>query len=451
MRRAARAGIKRAADWPRYLKVKRLRGKGRGGQFAYYWSPHERDYAAGFSLPAEPLGTDYTAARDRAMLLNAHLDAWREGRAAPKMLDSGPRAGTVDWWHEHYFRSEAFTRLSQRSQDDYREALARLADVETTMNDAATGKKVRFGELPVSSVSPAAVDKLYAKLRQDGRITRQANYSIDVARRAWKVVARAYPETFLISSPSDPRSRIVLNPWIGVLRTYGNSTTEPCTREEAFALADALLALGHPSLAIVPLVSFELLQRPENVIAGHLCWSQWRPPERHSEIEIFHHKTGERIWHPLEVEDEDAAGNVVVRRLYPELEDRLAALPRLGLPIVLLEPKRGAKTIEGKRTARIYSESYADHLVQKARVNAKLPAHVTLAACRHGGMTLLGDALLPEPVIMALSGHVTPAAARVYVKRTEAQRLRGAVRRRDFIDSEVARRERNERKSGNGG
>ncbi len=434
MRRSARADVKRAADWPRYMTVKRLRGRGREGVLSYYWEPRPADRKTGFTLPAEALGSDYSAARDRATLLNAHLDAWRAGSSVTKSLDAGSRMGSVDWWHEHYFRSEAFTRLSLRSQEDYREALGRLADVETSLSDTGTGRKLRFGELPVSSVSPAAADKLYAKLRQDGRVTRQANYAIDVARRAWKIVARAYPSTFLINNPQSPGNRIALNPWIGVLRTFGTGTTKPCTREEAFALADALHALGHPTLAIVALVSFELLQRPENIIAGHLSWTQYRPAERPSEIEIFHHKTGLRIWHPLEIEDEDVDGNIVVRRLYPELEDRLAALPRLGVQVVMLQPQRGARSGGGDRVARLYSESYADHLVQQARKNARLPSHVTFAACRHGGMTLLGDATLTESQIMALSGHVTPAAARIYVKRTEAQRRLAAVQRRDFIE-----------------
>ena len=256
---------------------------------------------------------------------------------------------------------------------------------------------------------------------------------------------------FLISNPSDANSRIALNPWVGVLRTYGDGTTQPCTREEAFALADALTHLGYPHLAIVPLVSFELLQRPENVIAGHLTWNQYRPAERPTEIEIFHHKTGARIWHPLELQAEDEQGNFVARRLYPELEDRLAALPRLGVPIVMMIPQRGAKGPDGQRQPRLISESYVEHLVQRARVHAGLLPHVTLAVCRHGGMTLLGDANLTEPQIMALAGHVTPAAARIYVKRTEVQRLGAARQRRDFLEQEAARRERKSDKTGNRG
>jgi integrase len=96
--------------------------------------------------------------------------------------------------------------------------------------------------------------------------------------------------------------------------------------------------------------------------------------------------------------------------------------------------------IDAKRGGvRPYSESYADHLVQKARKLAGLPSHVTLAACRHGGMTELGDAQITEQGIMALSGHRTPQAARVYVKRTERQRLAATAQRRRFLESEQER------------
>jgi hypothetical protein len=42
---------------------------------------------------------------------------------------------------------------------------------------------------------------------------------------------------------------------------------------------------------------------------------------------------------------------------------------------------------------RPYSESYARRVVREARRRAGLPEHVTLTACRHGGMTELGDAV----------------------------------------------------------
>ena len=65
--------------------------------------------------------------------------------------------------------------------------------------------------------------------------------------------------------------------------------------------------------------------------------------------------------------------------------------------------------------------AFAAARVRKARKLAGLPEYVTFDACRHGGMTELGDAELAEQGVMALSGHRTPQAARLYVKRTEHQ------------------------------
>jgi len=83
---------------------------------------------------------------------------------------------------------------------------------------------------------------------------------------------------------------------------------------------------------------------------------------------------------------------------------------------------------------RLYSLERARHLIQKARAEAGLPKHMTLAACGHGGMTELGDAGLTEPRIMSWCAQETPAPARVYVKRTELQGVAAARKRRQFVE-----------------
>lgn len=115
------------------------------------------------------------------------------------------------------------------------------------------------------------------------------------------------------------------------------------------------------------------------------------------------------------------------RRLYPELEEFLEDLPRLGVPIVVTAGSRGP--------SRPYALVYAQRRVREARVRARLGVHVTLDACRHGGMTELGDAELAEQGVMALSGHKTPQAARLYMKRTERQRLSAAEKRRTWVEA----------------
>ena len=50
-------------------------------------------------------------------------------------------------------------------------------------------------------------------------------------------------------------------------------------------------------------------------------------------------------------------------------------------------------------------------------------------------MTELGDADLTEQGVMTLSGHKTPQAARLYVKRTERQRISAARKRRQWVEA----------------
>lgn len=372
----------------------------RTGETAYYWNAGKRDIQAGFKLHREALGNDYGTAITRAQQLNAHLDSWRENRNADGTMESGPRYGTVDWWFELYFRSAAFLKLKDRTKPTYRYQLRLMADIETR-------NRKRLGLLPAKSITPAAVDKIYEKLRggKDGTKFRRANHTIDVAKKAWTVVQRTHPHQFQVS-----------NPFVGLTRFRNTATIKHATRTEAFALSEAIRAHGHPHLAIVPLICFEWLQRPENVLSGHLRWTDYRPAERPRHVRIFHHKTGEEVWHPLEVDGE---------AFYPDLEAQLRALPRLAIPIVVTLAKRG--------DARPYSFSYAKRIVREARRAAGLPEHVTMTACRHGGMTELGDAELTEQGVMSLSGHRTPDSARGYIKKTDTQRLAAARKRRAWV------------------
>jgi hypothetical protein len=108
-----------------------------------------------------------------------------------------------------------------------------------------------------------------------------------------------------------------------------------------------------------------------------------------------------------------------------DLESRIAVLNRLGTPIVLNASERGPD--------RRYSLSYARRRVREARRKAGLPEHVTLDACRHGGLTALGDAGATAFEIRALSAHKTLASVQGYVKPTDTQKLSGSRKRRTLI------------------
>lgn len=243
----------RPADWPRLMIVKRLTS----GATGYYWNPPNRDLAAGFTLHREALGCDLAAAITRAHELNAHLDAWRTGRGATRELDLQPGFGTLAWLVERYYRSRAFTKLSERVKPDYRRELRLVMD--TLLKD---GRNV--GDLALRSVSARFVDKLYCKLLDgpNGRRVRQANICASRMERTWSVVARLHPDVVPIT-----------NPFLNIERESTNQEKIACSREEATTLADALEAIGHPHLAVAALVCFEWLQRPENILEGHLAWT----------------------------------------------------------------------------------------------------------------------------------------------------------------------------------
>jgi hypothetical protein len=78
------------------------------------------------------------------------------------------------------------------------------------------------------------------------------------------------------------------------------------------------------------------LQRPENVLAGYIRWTDYRSADWPSAIKIEHHKTGAVVWHPLE--EMTDAGLV---KFYEEAERILAQLPRLGVPMILREVRKG--------------------------------------------------------------------------------------------------------------
>jgi hypothetical protein len=281
----------------------------------------------------------------------------------------------------------------------YRRALRRIADVLTI-----EPKPRRLGELQARSLTPQAVDRLYERLGLGGQgpRRRQANKEMDVLRRCWEVMHRRYPELL----PST-------NPVVGRERRKTGGIITPASRAEAYALSAALESAGHPHLACAPLICFEWHQRPEHVLGGVMTWGDIRPIERPDAVRVRHPKTGAVVWLPLE----DGHGG-----LFPELETLLSRLPRLALSVVATPGHRGP--------SRPYSLSYAAHLIANVRRKAWLADHVTLAGCRHGGMTELGDAEITEQGVMALSGHKTPQSSRLYVKKTEQQRLSAARHRR---------------------
>ena len=190
--------------------------------------------------------------------------------------------------------------MSERSRYEYRRALDRIERLPTKIGGTV-------GDLPVASITPAAVDEIYVDLQKGkrGKRVRQANISVVIARRAWKVVRRLVPAVV----PGE-------NPWIGVELDLKQGTKPAATRAEAYALAYALRDFGEPHLGAAALICFEWHQRPEHVLAGDITWADWRSKDARRGAGATP-KTGEKGYWPL---DDDEGP------LFPEIEAYLKQL-----------------------------------------------------------------------------------------------------------------------------
>jgi hypothetical protein len=397
------------ANWPDYMIEKRLSG----GRIGYYWNPHRRDLKKGFTLRGEALGSNYAIACERANLLNKHLSDWRAGRNMAKELDARPGFGTLDWLIEIYYRTPAWTqKVSLRSQPEYRRAFNLVLDYKTKRGN-------RVGSFKVNAIKADAVDKIYAglKIGPRGRRVRQPVICMTRMARAWDVVRRLYTA---IVPEENPFRGLALEHSKGKERRERKA--HAAARDDAYALHRALVAAGEPHLAVVPLVCFEWYQRPEHVIAGHLKWSDYRLGGR-ALVRVEHPKTGAVV--EMQLADDEGP-------FFPELTSYLDRLEHLGMEIVLRRPQRqrqGDKAMTGV----MFTLRDARKRVRKAADAASLPKWLSLAACRHGGLTELGDAGVTEQEGMATSGHETPEAFRGYVKRTAVQRLTSLRKKRAHV------------------
>jgi hypothetical protein len=153
-----------------------------------------------------------------------------------------------------------------------------------------------------------------------------------LCRKAWRVVRRLFPEEF----PTD-----VPNPLVGVtMKTRVKAKKPAVTREEVYTFAHGCIGCGEVEAAAVAVICFEWLQRPENVIAGHIKWTGYRNPK--ATIRVEHHKTGETVDHPL---DENGV------RFYEEAEEVLSHLRIWQIPHTrgISHPPAPVESIGGAR------------------------------------------------------------------------------------------------------
>jgi integrase len=392
---------------PRYVIAKKLTS----GVAAFYFNIPTVYRKLGCPVPNEPLGTDYVMACGEdgkgglAAALNARLDEWDAlRRGQPVSGERTPSYGTVDWLFMQYKQSKAYLeKVAPRSRPDYERTMLLVADMVTKKGD-------RVGDRRIRSITPVSADRVYEIIIAGprGARLRQGEKGVALCRRAWRVVHRLYPAEF---------DQAVPNPWDGVTRKRRTKKTKAAvTRDQVYAFAWGCIDGGHPEAAAAAVICFEWLQRPENVLAGYLRWTDYRNEEWPSAIKIEHHKTGAVVWHPLEEQT-----NGAVTKFYEDAEAVLARLPRRGVSMILRQVTEGV--------TKPYSFSGMQKIVHTMRDRLGLPSMFTLDACRHGGMTELEEAELTDGQGRALSAHKSQQAYEGYAKRT-MERALSATRKR---------------------
>ena len=312
---------------PRFVRAKPLAN----GAIGFYWELTGYYRRVGCSIPGEALGSDYVIAcgadgnGGRAAELNALFDEWRAIRAGEPIAGL-VKFGTVDWLFREYKQTKAYLeKVSKRSRRDYERTMLLVVDIVTKKGD-------RIGNRSIKAISPISADKIYERVVAGprGLRPRQGEKVVGLCARAWSVVHRLYPGVF---------NRDIPNPWRGVTKNRRTKAIKPAaTREQVYTFANAAISAGYPEAAAAAVICFEWLQRPENVLAGFIRWTDYRGRDAPTAIRIFHHKTGAIVLHPLEDED----GTL----FYADAEAILAKLPRHGIPMILHET--GASTPKGK-------------------------------------------------------------------------------------------------------
>jgi hypothetical protein len=395
---------------PRHVIPKKLAS----GATAYYYNVPTKYRKLKCPISNEPLGTDYAKMKARAETLNGQFDEWDEARKGLPITGSPnmPKYGTVDWLFREYKISKPYLeKVAERSRSDYEWAMDQICNITTKVGD-------RVGDRLVKTISPRAADKLYdyfitgtgKKLPDGKKRLRTGEKLVGLCRKAWKVVHRLFPDEF----PKD-----IPNPWLGVtMKNRVKKVKAAVTREDVYTFAWGAIERGYPEAAATAVICFEWLQRPENVVAGHITWNDYRSPSSPSTIRVEHHKTGTVASHPLE--ETNDKGEVI--RFYADAEDVLAKLPKRGSPMILRDA--------GKGVSKPWLYSSLNHVVTRLRGKIEgVPAHFTFDACRHGGLTELEEAELTDGQGRALSTHKTQKAYEGYAKRT-AKRMLSATRKR---------------------
>lgn len=390
---------------PRYVRRKFLKSR----QWGYFFEIPSWARKAGCDIGNRALGPDYAfAVHEAETVLLPAFDSWRtKGASDLKTPTIAP--GTLNWLFAEYRKSSRAGEVSPRMLKIHDHGFALVG--KYILKDGR-----ELGVANLKSITPAIVDAVFEKLltviekdatgvetRRERRTT--VNHAMKSCRRAWNVVARAYPHLV----PANPFSKMGLK--------SRSKPTPTATYDELLRFRKAAKAGGRSSLATAALFHWEITAHGVSVL-DRLMVEHYRPRERPDAIFIAQEKSGESYWYPIF--DQDG------RLLFPELIKELDVLCKNRIAGHLFLRDGTTKpwyTAKGDR-------SYFIHEVKKVVRTAGLRDELTFTSFRHGGITEAADSGLTDAEIRAISRHTSSKVLPRYAKKTLEQVAEATSKRR---------------------
>jgi hypothetical protein len=406
----------RPPDWPRHLKIKRLKG----GKIAYYWElppwavKAQKEAEVGDPFRAldrsVALGSNYAEALERANTYNNLLDDLRQfqraGTHATPEISSGNREGTIDWMCEQFLASRKYKEVSSKQQGEYRKNLQ--------LCRSFTGKTGRrFGEAQVSQITAKHADNLFLLLSKgpNGPRPARAVAAMTALRRAWNVVLRL-----------EPKIMPTVNPFENMELPVFGGKTKAASLEDLKAYVAAADELGMPSMGTAAMIAFHCFSREPDII-GNFRWADFRPG--HS-VTVRHHKTKKISVHELQRYTLEEGWS----RPYEALEDRLLALPRGsdGALIILRDSTRDLSG-HGKPYSLDLFQKHDRIIRDKCGLSDK---GITFTCFRHGANTEAAIAGATDRELMSAGGRAGPETLGRYVKESSELVTNSTLKRLEY-------------------
>jgi len=380
------------------------------GKTLWSWQPSSKDRKKDCPLKYRALGSDPLEAFKIADELNDALKDWRNGVQSVAYLP-----GSFGWLLMEFLAHKDVKSLSKTAQAEYERHAKYMMAVREDGNPVE--KKM------LSTFSAMFAYKFYNRLSD--------KHSVGIANRCLMLARYAWNKMYVLHERQIPAT----NPFDKIKPAFCETEeTIPATYGELTSFISAALAMGEIGIAIGARLCWDMHIRPSEVF-GSVLREHWRPANMQSCLWVGVDKTskGKRskasAWQPLDDLNPDTGQ---WECMFPELESLIRMAPYSGGHLCMRERRAATRVFEGEWQP---IQNYVS-IIKRIRRKIGLGDHVTFEAFRHGGLTELGDAGVPDTLARARSLHKQRSTLDRYIHRTNDQSVAAQRMRLEFRNKE---------------